>query len=89
MASDKNTHNLHNPHRHHNSLYIDQDGLVLVNRLNQSRSPYVGLSCGGGRVIQMSRLMGVFCILKGPGPHGKPSCMASMGAGGFGTSESA
>lgn len=47
MASDNNTqitHNIHKAHKHHNNPDIDQDGLVLVNRLNQSRSPYVGLS---------------------------------------------
>lgn len=47
MASDRDTqttHNIHTAHNHHNISGSNQDGLVLVNRLNQSRSPYVGLS---------------------------------------------
>lgn len=38
MASDNNQHNHSSPPSN------DKDGFVLVNRLNQSRSPYVGFS---------------------------------------------
>lgn len=38
MASNNNQHN------HLNPSNTDKDGLVLVNRLNESRSPYVGFS---------------------------------------------
>lgn len=51
MASDDNTqttHNNHKAHNHRDISDIDQDGLLLVNRLNQSRSPYVGFSRVGG-----------------------------------------
>lgn len=53
MAADKSTDITHVTHKspRHDSSDVDKDGLVLVNRLNQSRSPYVGLSLVVGQVI--------------------------------------